>query len=98
MTRHIQWAKRPESIQREEERMERENAIHVVRVIYDPLLDEAIIYRKGRMSLKHQDLSPSQKQIMLGAGEDERVFFNARWSREEVKWELMERVTADIGW
>jgi leucyl aminopeptidase (aminopeptidase T) len=98
MGRFIQWEKRPENIKREAERMEREKAVHVVRVVYDPFMDEAEIYRRGRQNLKQQELSPEEKQIMLAAGEDERVYFYARWSVEETKWLLIERAPSAVGW
>lgn len=95
---HISWPKRPDIEDRDKERKERENAVHVVRVKYDMILDEAEVYRRGRQNLKHQELSPEEKQIVLGAKEDEPVYFRARWSQEETKWKLIERVTGDIGW
>lgn len=94
----VNWAARPSAIAQEQERREREEAVQVVRVNYDMLDDDAVIYREGRLGLKHQELSPEEKQQMLGAKEGEKVFFFALWSKEETKWNLIERAPASEGW
>lgn len=94
----IKWEQRPAAIREEIERRERENSPHVVRVVYDFLTGDAAIYREGRMGLKHQELTAEQKQIMLDAGEDEKVFYYALWSQEETKWKLLERAPKSEGW
>ncbi len=94
----VTWQQRPSALREEVERRERENRPHIVRVVYDILTDDAAIYREGRQGLKHQELSPEEKQIMLGAGEDEKVFFYALWSQEETKWKLIKRTPKGVGW
>jgi len=52
---HIKWSPNPSRIAEEAQRMEREDAFHVVRVIYNEIEDDdAVVYREGRMGLKHQ--------------------------------------------
>ena len=88
---YIKWEARPEFLKQEAERRERENGIHLVRVIlpeFDPIATEATIYKKGRQNLKHQELSPTERAMLGGAS---RGFCWARWSASEIKWVLVSK-------
>lgn len=93
---YIKWDKRPEFIQQEAERQARENAPQLVKVILPENGPdaEAIIYREGRLGLKHQDLTPDEVAMMDG---DTKAFFAALWSVEEVRWILLKRAK-NAGW
>lgn len=90
----IKWEKRPEFMQQEAERIARENAPQLVKVILPLGETEATIYREGRLGLKHQELSASELTMM---GDDTKAFFAARWSSSEVCWVLLNRAK-NAGW
>jgi hypothetical protein len=91
MTQRINWAARPKTITEEKERRAREEATYVVKVVYDMLADDAVVYREGRMGLKHQDLTDAEKALLDDEG---KGYFYARWSNSEVRWVLSKQAPA----
>jgi hypothetical protein len=87
----IDWNKRPEVIEQEIVRKAREDAIHVVKVVLPEYGsgEEAAVYRENRLGLKHQALSKKERAMM---GDDLKAHFIARWSKEEIKWNLIRRI------
>ena len=80
----------PTAARRAEEQARKnwETQAHVVRVILQEFSDDAVVYRKGRLGLTHQFLTPEQIEML----DEGKAYFEATWSTVDNKWVLQGKV------